>query len=504
MDEQILNESRYEQAPAAGENDEAVRLITIQKAKGSEYPVVFVPDLNVGNQPIKDSTLNRLDMGLVTKIQPGSQAEANDDEDDQSSQEQALPRSFAVARWLEDMDQRQEVLRKYYVALTRHEDYLVLVGADWRNKAGGLRAEESFLARLDGLFDIGDALRNGGEIRYHDGGDEFVASVFSQSPRRAYWTTGRGETPGEAMLSQADDAQALEEGLEELAARAQGDNMPLLGPLSNSPGPVELAATALVEYAKCPAMYHWRYELRAPIPDCANARPGLVNDGLDDISKAPKDMPVHRLDPMTIGTLLHGCMEFVDFATPQRADSLLARALARLGTEEAENLGNLDALVEDLETMLMKFRSSELGQTLASLDRQDIHREVDFVSEFGQARVRGQIDLLYRSGGRWHVVDYKSDDVSARADALEAKARQYEMQMLIYAQAVARYTAELPAGATLYFLRTGRTWSFDITPAALEEVMGRVESLARELLASGRSGEFRKCGRADCDYCRVF
>jgi len=145
MDEQILNESRYEQAPAAGQGDDAVQLITIHKAKGLEYPVVFVPDLNVGKQPIKAATLHRLDMGLVTKIRPGSSLGEDESDDDEQqmaeAKDQPLPRSFAMARWLENRDQQRETLRKYYVALTRAEDYLVLVGANWRTQDGALKSQ---------------------------------------------------------------------------------------------------------------------------------------------------------------------------------------------------------------------------------------------------------------------------------------------------------------------------------------------------------------------------
>ncbi|MCK5558830.1 MAG: UvrD-helicase domain-containing protein, partial [Candidatus Hydrogenedentes bacterium] len=42
MNEQILNESRYEQAATAGESEDVVRLMTIHKAKGLEFPVVFI------------------------------------------------------------------------------------------------------------------------------------------------------------------------------------------------------------------------------------------------------------------------------------------------------------------------------------------------------------------------------------------------------------------------------------------------------------------------------
>ena len=514
MDEQILNESRYEQAPAAGEGDDAVQLITIHKAKGLEYPVAFVPDLNAGKQPIKAATLHRLDMGLVTKIRPGSLAdddESNDDDDEQSQmadlKDQPLPRSFAMARWLENRDQQRETLRKYYVALTRAEDYLVLVAANWRTKDGALRSRESFLARLDEVLDIDGALQQGGgEIRYRDDGQEFVATVSCQTPRQAHWRAGKSKTPGETLICQACDAEGLAAGMGEIAANAKGE-LPLLGPVSCQAGQVELAATALDEFAKCPAMYHWRYELRAPVPNfsgLSEVGPGQVGDDSSGKPGPGWAGAVPQLDPLTLGTLLHGCMELVDFANPQQANVLLAQGLARTGLGEEVGDFDLDALAEELEAMLAKFRSGSLARQLARLDPRDIYRELDFVSAFGPATIRGQIDLLYQACGQWHIVDYKSDHVSGDADSLAAKASRYEMQMLIYAQAVARYTGLAPAGATLYFLRTGQEHSFDISPQAIADATGRVEALARELVDSRRAGKFKKCNQTSCDYCRIF
>ena len=56
--EHIVDESRHEQASVSGEDENVVRLMTIHKAKGLEFPVVFVPELNTARQSFKEQLFN--------------------------------------------------------------------------------------------------------------------------------------------------------------------------------------------------------------------------------------------------------------------------------------------------------------------------------------------------------------------------------------------------------------------------------------------------------------
>ncbi|KKK62829.1 hypothetical protein LCGC14_3000420, partial [marine sediment metagenome] len=61
----VLAESRHEQAAVTGEGEDVVRILTIHKAKGLEFPVVFIPDLNVGARGPDSRMLFRHDWGLT-------------------------------------------------------------------------------------------------------------------------------------------------------------------------------------------------------------------------------------------------------------------------------------------------------------------------------------------------------------------------------------------------------------------------------------------------------
>jgi len=252
----------------------------------------------------------------------------------------------------------------------------------------------------------------------------------------------------------------------------------LVGPLAASIGGVEIAVTALGDFAQCPMLYRWRHDLRIPrgMEKPARSRPtGSQGDAQGFRSLG--------LDAATLGTLYHKCMELLDLAHPQPADLLLAAAAAET---EIDDPPAMAALAGELAAMLVKFRGHELWGRLAAA--RQTYRELDFVMDCPPATLRGQIDLLVcDAAGRWRIVDYKSDDVDAAA-AAEHAAR-YQLQMLLYAAAAQGRLGRGVESATLYFLRPAVAVEMDVSPAAVEAVRRRAGELAGRLVAARREGQ---------------
>ena len=466
MNEMVLDESRFEQAPTAGEEDDVVRILTIHKAKGLEFPVVFVPDLNRGRNFRPPDPLCRTDWGLTMRLA------GEEDENER-------PVSYQLASAAEKADDEAEDLRRLYVAVTRHEDHLVLVGADCRNAkgesfvSGPSGGSDNHLNRIDGVLGILSAADAGQEeVSYGDGRRMRLRTLSSAEPTAAR----RGETaPGRKLLAKAGDGEQLAAGLLKLG----GEPPKLVGPLPVACGRAELAVTALGDFAACPALYRWRYELRVPRLSAAPGSPGKT-----------KALP----DAATMGTVYHRCMELLDFATPQPPEALVQQVLGELELEGSTDAG---AAAEELAGMLETFRGHPLAAELAAAE--EVYRELDFVFECGPAELRGQIDLLYRTAdGRWRIVDWKSDCVGEEGTAPHAE--RYALQMRVYADAAEGFLAAEPhsVDATLYFLRTGQTHTFDAaTPAPPHDPA----ELAARLVAARRSGSFRRNEGKQCRYC---
>jgi len=523
MDQLVLEDSRYEQAAVADESQNIVRLMTIHKAKGLEFPVVFVPDLNKKPEAVKGAILHRNDWGLTYK--PADDASDADEADDASSAESGpaatkkdteLPVAHETAREQEAEDQDREDVRRLYVAMTRHEDHLVLVAANWRYKTDGdtakrrnpgavFQSDMSFIAKLDDALDMRISTREetaewdvpyawpglGGTVR------EFAARVrYVRAERMDAARMTVDAASARARLEAARDA-------DEAAAILTGAwpdetdvgiDPRLLAPVRPDIARTELAVTALGDFERCPMLFHWRHELTVPgefLREEAETSHGA--------SHVASRGAVGGLDPAVAGTVFHRCMERLDVTNPAPAAMTVRQVLADMDLAVDGHVA--DDLSAQLQEMLTCLRQTDLWDLLQPARCRRMFRELPFVLAAGDATLRGQIDMLIEdTDGRWHVIDYKSDRVSA--DGLADRAESYRMQMHLYALAAWRHTGTPPARATLYFLRGGLLYPFTVAPAELERTRHQAQALAGQLAHARRWNHYARANDpAACEVC---
>lgn len=127
LDGLLRAEAREGEAPLEAEG--AVRLMTIHRSKGLEFPIVALPDLGRGAPADTRRWLARPAYGLAVAVR-------------RASDDAPLPAALLLARRAEALMERAEGERLLYVALTRAQDYLLLSGPAQRK--GG----ERWIARL--------------------------------------------------------------------------------------------------------------------------------------------------------------------------------------------------------------------------------------------------------------------------------------------------------------------------------------------------------------------
>ena len=482
--EYIVDEARYEQAAVAGENDDVIRIMTIHKAKGLEFPVVIIPDLNVGRHGVKDRILFHPDWSVTCKPPGGAdEAEGNDDEGGQEGEE---PVSFHLSKEAEERAAQAEDVRRLYVAATRHRDHLIFVGADRWSKDGQFKESGCYLSMLDDVLGIADAIDAGAErIEYGEG---FTARLVRVEPTRPPAPKGqvRGSSPGAPgpglrIISTGAGAREVADALADMGRDGEVAELNLVGPLPVSAAGATVAATALADFGHCPMLYRWRHELRLP-----------------PTRKKTASASETYLDAATAGTLLHRCMELVDFddIAPAAAGTLVGRAAA-----EMELTVPTEPMAGELADMLQRLEKTPLMKHLTGAKRR--LAELSFVYRAGVIDITGQIDLLYRDAeGAWHVVDYKSDRIGS--DEVEARAKRYELQMMIYLAAAGRGLDGSIADATVYFLRPGLSYRFAATSETIAEAEHHLSDLAAELVRCRRSGQFQRIGdTTDASVCKT-
>ncbi|MEM1305255.1 MAG: 3'-5' exonuclease, partial [Planctomycetota bacterium] len=139
-------------AATTSEGANVVRLMTVHRAKGLEFPIVVVPDL--GRRSQGDRRAAAFDEGLGPCVKPATNAGDGHFGLDLLKQRQAP-------------EERAESLRKFYVACTRAADFLLLSAI--RDPAGKVTGE--WLQTLAGRYDLetGEAHGDAEPIAVSDG-----------------------------------------------------------------------------------------------------------------------------------------------------------------------------------------------------------------------------------------------------------------------------------------------------------------------------------------------
>jgi ATP-dependent helicase/nuclease subunit A len=382
------------EAPVEGDGLDAVRLMTIHRAKGLEFGTVCVADL--GRGPFGRPELMRIGRDGrfgIRLSQPGTgRAEGALDY-------KALGDEQAQA------DAREE-RRLFYVAMTRAQERLVLSGASkldpWPTGPGGGPMTWIGPALVPGL--AGHAERRDGGV--HDG----VRVTFVDSEGVAFPPSGRP-----AGQAGAPPVSVPPELLAQLAAPpAAGSELAVS----------EVSYSALEDYRRCAYRFYVQRTLGLPpVEDATDEPPVAGNDrGTASLGLGGRER----------GVLVHSLLERLDFRQPVVPDPDTAGL--ELAPEQAEEVTGL----------VRAFTASEICQRLGRAASVRSEQQFSFLLGEGQTAllIRGVFDVLAqeRDGGAL-VVDYKTDQLSAE-DPETVVQRAYAVQRLVYALAALRAGAQ--------------------------------------------------------------
>jgi ATP-dependent exoDNAse (exonuclease V) beta subunit len=139
------------------------------------------------------------------------------------------------------------------------------------------------------------------------------------------------------------------------------------------------------------------------------------------------------------GVLVHAVLAQAAFDADRQMLQSIADVEARiLGLGPAD----VDAAAERVEQLL---KHDLIGQARAATARGACRRETPVTCRLPDGQlVEGIVDLAFEAGGRWTVVDYKTD----RELAAEGTDR-YRRQVALYAAAIARATGAAASGVIL-------------------------------------------------------
>lgn len=434
-----MKEDGLDLAPAkvVSEKEDVVRIMSIHKSKGLEFPVVFVADMGkaFNRRDTQDQILfhNRLGIGL----------KQYDPEWRMSYPTLIWSGIAAQLRW-EGTAEEERIL---YVAMTRARDQLILTGhsshidRDWQRWTSRLNPAQAKL--------------------YFDWVMPAALAPFGAKADADYARPGAAwqDAIWQVRIARAVPAGTVEEGAYDGEPRLEALRR---GDLTGTPVPSWLDEQLSWQYAYPQAV---RTAAKFSVSEVKRRYQELHSDELQDeaalsvpaaavIPTAPgEDDAFAALPPWLAGeeaavsgaqrgTALHKALQYITPAADQTTATLRREidAFVRQGLLSREEAKLVYVPV------LAAFCQSDIGRRMA--ESPELHREYPFTvllaggdplpeTETGeQILIQGVIDCLFREDDAWILVDYKSDRLET-ADAFRSR---YAVQLALYKRAVEQIT----------------------------------------------------------------
>lgn len=434
-----MKEDGLDLAPAkvVSEKEDVVRIMSIHKSKGLEFPVVFVADMGkaFNRRDTQDQILfhNRLGIGL----------KQYDPEWRISYPTLIWSGIAAQLRW-EGTAEEERIL---YVAMTRARDQLILTGhsshidRDWQRWTSHLNPAQA--------------------KSYFDWVMPAALAPFGAKADADYARPGAAwqDAVWQVRIAKAVPAGTVEEGAYDGEPRLEALRR---GDLTGTPVPSWLDEQLSWQYAYPQAV---RTAAKFSVSKVKRRYQELHSDELQDeaalsvpaaavIPPAPgEDDAFAALPPWLAGeeaavsgaqrgTALHKALQYITPAADQTTATLRREidAFVRQGLLSREEAKLVYVPV------LAAFCQSDIGRRMA--ESPELHREYPFTvllaggdplpeTETGeQILIQGVIDCLFREDDAWILVDYKSD----RLETADAFRRRYAVQLALYKRAVEQIT----------------------------------------------------------------
>lgn len=463
-------------ARTLGEQEDVVRVMTVHKSKGLEFPVVILADLGkaFNMQDIRSELLihRTLGLGLFKSESDGVIA----------WRYPTLARQAVASRL--KREGKAEELRALYVAMTRAREKLILVGSvpslpkramKWcrplATPTTAISGADALEAKswLDWVaMAVARHLEGGAEIREAAG--EYDAPAIPYDGER--FGVPRWQVQIVLPETMASPSEKKPEG-EFLAYLRRREAFPVMAfdervaRLSwTYPYPTGIPAKITVT--------EWKRR-QSEVEEDRLFPPAFRDEAADFLPPAFLREEEKKLSGAAYGTLMHDVLQRLDFSRAReladvRAQIEAMRTAGHLTADEAKAV-RVEALTAFLASPLgQRARQAKICWKEQAFGLLLSAREVaPEAAEEDEVYVQGVIDLFFeeRDGGIV-LLDYKTD----RGTTPDLIRRRYQAQMALYARAIQRILGKEPKKVYIYRLFDGD--AVDMTP------MGQISSAASD------------------------
>jgi|CXWL01.1.fsa_nt_gi ATP-dependent helicase/nuclease subunit A len=376
----ILNDAGAREGEAPADAQGAVRLMTIHKSKGLEFPVIVLAD--AGRTPIARSDAVYLlpESGLSFKLDP-------------------TPMLYRLSKDLDKRQNEAETGRLLYVALTRAKDKLII---------SGHATSSSSIGTAGWMKEICEALKIDVEKLVHEAGTASEVKTSSGYPIRAWcMMADEIQTGKESQIQQAKISES----------KAQSLYQPLVEP-----------------------------------------KPAIVAEDKEETKRIWRATSTGKHVPTSvIGLMVHKAIELWCFPDDPRLIPLLESAALNAGLAGEEQ--RVEA-VRRAHELLGRLNLDPFWETLKSAEER--HHEIPYSRTASDWAESGYIDLLYRMGNGWYIVDFKTDSIRSDQEREELIGNYYR-QLQRYQSAVKLLIGQAAQAQLCFLDDTGKVRVIEVS-----------------------------------------
>lgn len=447
------------EARALGEQEDVVRIMSIHKSKGLEFPIVFLCNLSkqFNLRDLHHQYLLSQEGGLGLVYRDGVERITYD-----TFMQLAMKQKLR-------MDQLSEELRVLYVALTRAKEKLIMIGT-----VKDLDKEKKKWEIADTWLDKAGVLPVYMRSDAKNYLDWIMFAVYGNFP---FSTDFRWQKNEIDLTLHLIEAQRLQK--DEISKEIESAHI-----LSKIKRREALNIYPISEDVRTRLTFSYPFEALTKIPSHTSAteikrkqleqesdvyeqvtgmkRPSFQKRESDFLP--PRFIQQKDLDAAQIGTATHFVMQSLDLSR-SLDQSDISKQMDEMLQREMLTVKELNAI--DIES-IARFLASELGRSLCA--SRNVYRELPFI--FGipieelypelhhqedKLYIKGIIDCLFETEDGWIILDFKTDHLAGKTfkQMEQTFRKRYEKQIEIYTRATEEIIKQPVSHKYLYFLAAG-------------------------------------------------
>ncbi len=506
---QMAEEDEEEgEASIISETDSPICLMTVHAAKGLEFPMVIVPELDY-RIPARPNPGKPVRLYPSSKPDPSSWNGEEGElpvwpievpELDYIKQKSPLCYLLMKRNRLEEMAEKKRV---FYVACTRTKNHLVLLG----NMNNRLMKKDKIPLSLEDYRERATIM---------DMLDDIHQFTTNFPPEKAQIFEGNGEAPsviwrdleprrfkgvlyGEKRIDH-DDFGTYTDNIKDID---------LTQPIK-APSYLQLSFKSIHLFQQCPIRFYYRNILRlkanVPRDSCL-----IPNDKyLDDMDFDENPAMEYRSNgTVLIGSLIHKYLENHHFGNPFN-EKLFRRIWESICHNYSDSIDvDEETLIRLKEKGLNQIQTTINDKQLLSLleGQADDYREVPFLFQVAPGcDFRGFIDRLFREKryGHWNIIDWKSNDLTTRDPLQVIQENDYHLQLACYGWAAETILNESVENRYIYFTNNGQLirsqWD-DHPKGIIDKILQKIRDYDTDWKHWVRWEKEKKQNAGDCGSC---